>query len=88
MPQINVSVPPGLKTWVDAQVGSGRYSSPSDVIRELLRRAQDEADELAWLQAEIDKGRASPIIDRDVDEVIDEILAENRKAHDEARSAA
>ncbi len=88
MPQINVSVPDGLKAWVDQQVATGRYSSPSDVIRELLRRARGEAEELAWLQAEIDKGRESPIIDRDANEVIDEIMAENRKRYDETRSAA
>lgn len=88
MAQINVSVPHGLKAWIDEQVSSGRYSSASDVIRELLRRAQTEAEELAWLQAEIDKGRASPIIERDAEEVLDEIMAKNRARYDEARSAA
>ena len=88
MAQINVSVPHALKAWIDEQVSSGRYSSASDVIRELLRRAQTEAEELAWLQAEIDKGRASPIIERDAEEVLDEIMAKNRARYDEARSAA
>lgn len=59
MAQINVSVPHALKAWIDEQVAAGRYSSASDVIRELVRRAQEEAAELAWLQTEIDKGRAS-----------------------------
>jgi antitoxin ParD1/3/4 len=88
MPQINVSVPPALKAWVDDQVAKGRYSSPSDVIRELLRRAQEEAEELAWLQAELDKGMNSPIIEQDAREVLQEIMDENRKKYADHRSAA
>lgn len=88
MAQINVSVPSGLKSWVDAQVESGRYSSPSDVIRELLRRAQDEAGELAWLQAEVEKGLASPVIERDAREVLQEIMDENRAKYADHRTAA
>ena len=88
MAQINVSLPDGLKKWVDDQVATGRYSSPSDYIREILRRAQEEADELAWLQAEIDKGLASPVIEQDACEVLDEVMKENRARYADHRSAA
>ena len=88
MPQINVSVPPALKIWVDGQVAGGRYSSPSDCVRELLRRAQEEEEEFAWLQSEIRKGLDSPIIERDAIEVLDEIVAKNRARHADHRSAA
>jgi antitoxin ParD1/3/4 len=59
MAQINVSLPDGLKKWVDDQVATGRYSSASDYIREVLRADEERAAQLAWLQTEIDKGRAS-----------------------------
>jgi antitoxin ParD1/3/4 len=88
MAQINVSLPDGLKRWVDEKVATGRYSSASDYIREVLRRVQEEADELAWLQAEIDKGLASPIIEQDAFEVLDEIMRENRAKYADHRSAA
>lgn len=88
MAQVNVSLPPALKAWVDEQVASGLYSSSSDYLRELLRRAQQEAEEQAWLQAELDKGMASPIIERDALEVLDEIMAENRGKRADHRSAA
>ena len=88
MAQLNVSLPDGLKAWVDEQVASGRYSSPSDYIREVLREAQDRAAELAWLQAEIDKGLNSPIIERDAHEVLSEIMAENRAKYADNRTAA
>jgi antitoxin ParD1/3/4 len=34
---MNISLPDGLKGFVDEQVGSGRYSSVSEYIRELIR---------------------------------------------------
>jgi len=69
MPQLNVSLPDGLKKWAEQRVAEGRYSSASDYIRDLLRQDQDRAAELRWLQAEIDKGRASPIDPRSVKEI-------------------
>jgi antitoxin ParD1/3/4 len=57
--QINVSLPEGLKSWIDARVDEGRYSSPSDYIRELVRQDERRAAKLAALQAAIDEGRAS-----------------------------
>ena len=34
---MNISLPDQLKEFVDAQVGSGRYSSVSEYVRELIR---------------------------------------------------
>lgn len=72
MAQINVSVPHALKAWIDEQVAAGRYSSASDVIRELVRRAQEEAAELAWLDAKLDEGFNSGA-PRDAFEFADEL---------------
>ena len=72
MAQINVSVPHALKAWIDEQVSSGRYSSASDYIRSLLREDEERAAKLAWLQAEIDRGRASGD-GRDYEEVFAEL---------------
>lgn len=69
MPQLNVSLPEGLKKWAEARVAEGRHASASDYIRDLVRQDQDRAAQLAWLQAEIDKGLASPIDPRPVSEI-------------------
>ena len=37
MQTMNISLPDQLKEFVDVQVGSGRYSSVSEYIRELIR---------------------------------------------------
>lgn len=81
MAQMNISVPEGLKKWAEQRVAEGRYSSTSDLIRDIMRRAQDEEAELAELQAAIDKGRASGIYPGTPSEIIAGIKAENRKKH-------
>ncbi len=85
MAQLNISVPEGLKKWAEDRVAEGRYSSTSDLVRDLIRRRQEEEERLAALQAAIDKGRASPPDPRSVAEIfadvqreVDERFAGNR----------
>ena len=79
MSQLNVTMPPALKSWIDQRVAEGRYASASDYVRDLVRKDQDEGDdEIEWLKGLIAEGLASPIIDRDASEVLHEVMAENR----------
>lgn len=81
MAQLNISVPEGLKKWADQRVAEGRYSSTSDLVRDLMRRRQEEEAELAALQAAIDKGRASGIDPRPVAEIFESIKSDYRAKH-------
>ena len=77
MAQMNISLPDGLKKWAEMRVAEGRYSSTSDLVRDLLRKDQDSApDETAWLQAMIDEGMASETLDMEPEDVIEQIIAE------------
>lgn len=77
MSQLNVSVPPALKSWIDHRVTEGRYSSASDYIRDLVRRDQDAAkEETEWLRGLIAEGLASGVVEKDASEVLREIMAE------------
>jgi antitoxin ParD1/3/4 len=78
MSQLNISVPDALKGWIDSRLAEGRYSSPSDYVRDLVRRDQERADETAWVQAMIDEGMASETLGQDPRDVIDEIVAQGR----------
>jgi len=79
MSQLNVSVPPALKSWIDLRVAEGRYSSASDYVRDLVRRDQDAAaDETQWLRGLIEEGLASGVIDKKPEDIIEEIIAERR----------
>lgn len=89
MAQLNISLPEALKGWVDARVAEGRYSSPSDYLRDLIRRDQDdEPNQKAWLQAMLDEGLASGIVDMDGFAVLDDVIARGRARHAEAKGNA
>lgn len=81
MPQLNISVPEGLKQWAEQRVAEGRYSSTSDLVRDLMRRRQEEEEQLAALQAAIDKGRASPPLKGTPSEIIADVIAEYHAKH-------
>lgn len=75
MATMNISLPDKMKQWVEEQVATGRYANASDLMRDVIRERQERSAAIARLQAEIDKGRASGISDKSVDEV----FAEARK---------
>ena len=78
MAQLNISVPEALKSWIDTRLAEGRFSSPSDYVRDLVRRDQERADETAWVQTMIDEGMASATLEQDPRDVIDQIIAQGR----------
>jgi antitoxin ParD1/3/4 len=51
MSSINISLPEALKQYVEGQVNSGDWSTPSEYIRELIR--QDKEQRLRNLEAEL-----------------------------------
>ena len=85
MAQMNISVPEALKRWAEQRVAEGRYSSTSDLVRDLLRRDQDRSvSDAAWVQAMINEGLASETLKDDAFEVIDDIIADGRKPREAA----
>jgi antitoxin ParD1/3/4 len=79
MAQLNLSIPPALKNWVDAKVAEGRYSSASDYMRHLVRRDQEAAmTETEWLRALVAEGLASGVVDEEPEVVIENIIARRR----------
>jgi len=87
MATMNVSLPDQMKEWVEEQVATGRYANASDYVRDLVRRDQLRTEGIARLQAEIDKGRASGVSDKSVDEMFAEIKRKTKAAL-KARNAA
>jgi len=75
MAQMNISIPEKLKSWAEARVAEGRYSSTSDYVRDLIRRDQEAEDARRRLQAAIDDGFASGVSERS----IEDIIADRRK---------
>jgi antitoxin ParD1/3/4 len=80
---MNITLPETMKAWVDEQVDSGGYGTPSEYIRELVRKEQKRAlrEEInANLLASVESP-ASPMTQKDWEEIRQEgkKLAASRK---------
>jgi len=64
MAQMNISIPEALKSWAEARVAEGSYSSTSDYVRDLVRRDRDYAEKLkALLHADtVDGGAVKALV--------------------------
>ena len=63
MPTMNVSLTPELEAFVQVMIGTGRYQSASEVMREALRLLMDaeDAKRLRWLRdADAEANRGGP----------------------------
>lgn len=56
MATMNVSLPDPMKSWVETQADSGRYSNASDYVRDLIRKDQERQAAIAALQTAITEG--------------------------------
>lgn len=75
MATMNVSLPDPMKSWVEAQAETGKYSNSSDYVRDLIRRDQVRAEKIAHMQALVTEGLESGISNA----TPDQMLAEARK---------
>jgi antitoxin ParD1/3/4 len=85
MQTMNISLPDQLKEFVDGQVGSGRYSSVSEYVRDLIRadekrKVQDRLE--ALLIEGIQSGEATEMTRQDWTDIRTEAVRqfEARKA--------
>ena len=78
MATMNVSLPDGMKKWVEAQAKTGGFSNVSDYVCALIRRYQEEAAAHAELQRLVDMGLEGRVSNRTIADIWKE--AEERNA--------
>jgi len=71
MTSLNISLPEPLKQYVERQVASGDWGTPSEYVRELIRRAQENDRErrLNNLEQELVAAAKGPKIELPVAEI-------------------
>ena len=78
---MNILVNPQLEALIAAQLASGQFNTPEEVIAEGLRLLQAQQQELAEMRAEIQKGIDSgPSEEWDMDAFLKEARARADKA--------
>lgn len=75
MANLNISLPAGLKTFVETSVAEGNYSDASDYVRDLLRKQQELKDYKSYLREAIQEGFESPVTDYSREDTLNKMRA-------------
>jgi antitoxin ParD1/3/4 len=67
MSSLNISLPEALKKYIEVQVASGDWGTPSEYVRELIR--QDKERRLSDLEQELVAAARGPKIELPVAEI-------------------
>lgn len=70
MATMNVSLPDGMKLWVERQTAVGRYSNSSDYVRDLIRRDQERVDLISAMQRVVDEAREGGVSTLSTDDIL------------------
>jgi len=81
MATMNVSLPDAIKTWVDAQTHTGRYSNASDYVKDLIRRDQERSAQITRMQQLVDEAIASGESQRSMEDLETEALTRLEGRH-------
>lgn len=63
MATMNISLPDGLRSFVETQVAARGYGTSSEYVRDLIRQAQERARLQALVEEGIASGRGSDLND-------------------------
>jgi len=62
MATLNISIPDNMREWINAQIKSGKYTSASDYLRDLIRSDQRELKNLDdMLITGLNNGATTPL---------------------------
>lgn len=65
--------------WIKAQIASGNYGSDSEVLRDLIRRRQNEEAQIEEIRAALIKAEQSGFTTKTPENIRQEVLAQMRK---------
>lgn len=75
MSDLSNLLPPDLEQWIETRIAEGQFFDAGDYLRDLIRRDRAQTEDTEWVRAMIDEGLASGIVDKEPEDVIEEIIA-------------
>ena len=76
MPRQSITFTSPNDQWLSAQVNSEEYSSKSEVVNELIRRARAEQEQMEYVRARLKKAEESGFTDLSAEEIRQEVRNE------------
>ena len=79
MAKASISITPPNDAWIKSQIESEEFSSRSDVVNDLIRKARKEQDEIETIRRALIKGEESGVSNRTPDDIINSVIEKRRK---------
>ncbi len=79
MTRASISITPPNDKWIKSQIDSEEFSSRSDVVNDLIRKARNEQDEIQAIRAALIEGEKSGTSSRTPDEIMQAVIERKRK---------
>jgi len=84
MASMNISLPDEMKEWAQSKGKSGLYNDASDYVRDLIRKDQEREYKTSSLQRLWDEGLKSGISEKNVDDILKEVIERNKSEQEAA----
>ena len=81
MIDVSKDFPRDLQQWIGRRIADGAYANEADYLRDLVRRDLQQLMEIERVQALIDEGFASGVVDAEPEDVLRDIMARIPAAH-------
>jgi antitoxin ParD1/3/4 len=79
MPRQSISFTPPNDEWLKAQVESEEFTSKSDVVNDLIRKARSKQEGIEAIRAALIEGENSGISNRTTDDIMNAVIERKRK---------
>ena len=79
MARASISITPPNDAWIKSKIVSEEFSSRSDVVNDLIRKARKEQDEIESIRLALIKGEESGVSNRTADDIINSVIKKRRK---------
>ena len=78
MTRASISITAPNDAWIQAQIDSEEFSSRSEVVNDLIRKARKEQDQIDTIRLALIKGEESGISSRTPEEIINAVIEKQR----------
>lgn len=79
MARVSISITPPNDAWIKSQIESEEFSSRSDVVNDLIRKARKAQDEIETIRLALIRGEESGASNRTPDDIINSVVEKRRK---------
>jgi antitoxin ParD1/3/4 len=69
MPRQSITITPPNDNWLNALVESEEYSSKSEIVNDLIRKARTQQGELDFIRAKLVKAETSGFIEQNAEDM-------------------